>query len=246
MTSFSASLSIGGSGGVSAGISAGVSAGVSGGVAGGVSGAGVRTDPVLAYNFVIGLVDSSSSMAAAIDMASVLSDPIGGFSECSGLEMTMQPEEYKEGGNNGATLKFPSRVAWSNIILKRGIASDTSLWDWQYGFVTGTGTRKDGFIALLNDMHQPNSIWIFQRGLPVKYTGPTMNAMQSNVAIETIEIGHEGLWQMPLIGAAASAVSAGVSVGVSAGIGISVSAGVNVGASVSVGSNAGISVGVSL
>jgi phage tail-like protein len=246
MVAFSASLSAGASGGISGGISIGGSASV----AAGVSGVGVRNDPVLAYDFVIGLVDSSSSMAAAIAMASVLSDAIGGFSECSGLEMTMQPEEYKEGGNNGATLKFPSRVAWSNIVLKRGIASDTSLWDWQYGFVTGTGTRKDGFIALLNDMHQPNSIWIFQRGLPVKYTGPSMNAMQSNVAIETIEIGHEGLWQMPLIGAAASAVSAGISVGASAGIGISVSAGASIGASVSVGGgagvNAGVSVGVSL
>jgi phage tail-like protein len=215
-------------------------------IAAGISGAGVRTDPVMGYNFVIGLVDSSSSLAAAIALASVLSDAIGGFSECTGLEMTMQPEEYKEGGNNGATLKFASRVSWSNIVLKRGIASDTSLWDWHYSFVTGTGTRKDGFIALLNDMHLPNNIWIFQRGLPVKYTAASMNASQSAVAIETIEIGHEGLWQMPLVGAATATVSAGVSVGVSAGIGISVSGGVSVSAGVSVGVSADVNVGVSL
>lgn len=181
-------------------------------LSGALSSLGIRLDPVLGHNFVVGLLDSSSSLAAAIAMAAVLDVALGGFTECSGLEMTMQPEEYKEGGNNGATLKFPSRVTWSNIVLKHGVGFDTTLWDWHYGYATGTGSRKDGFIALLNDLHVPNNIWYFHRGLPVKYSGPSMNASQSSVAIESIEIAHEGMWQVPDVGIAAAALNAGISV----------------------------------
>jgi phage tail-like protein len=50
---------------------------------------------------------------------------------------------------------------------------------------------------LLGDRQQvPNNIWHFRRGLPVKYTGPAMNATQSSVAIEAIEIAHEGIYQV--------------------------------------------------
>ena len=61
--------------------------------------------------------------------------------------------------------------------------------------------------ALLNDLHVPTSIWYFRRGLPVKYTGPSLNATQSAVAIEALEIAHEGMWQVPGVGAGAAAVN---------------------------------------
>jgi hypothetical protein len=54
----------------------------------------------------------------------------------------------------------------------------------------------------------PNNIWYFRRGLPVKYTGPSLNATQSSVAIESIEIAHEGLSQVPFVGAGAAALGA--------------------------------------
>ena len=156
-----------------------------------------RLDPVKSYNFVISLLDSSSSLAQAQTTAlSALTDiAVGGFSECSGLEMSLDVEEYREGGRNGEILKFPTRVKWSNITLKKGIAASTVLWDWHYSFVIGQGKRRDGIIVLQNDLHLPNTTWYFRRGLPVKYTGPTMNASQNNVAIEALEITHEGLYQ---------------------------------------------------
>jgi len=126
----------------------------------------------------------------------------------------MQPEEHKEGGNNSSVRKFPSRVTWSNITLKKGIAASTSLWDWHYGFVEGKGKRRDGVIILLSDLHVPNNIWSFRRGLPVKYTGPAMNATQNNVAIEAIEIAHEGIYQVPLIGLGSAGLSAVAKLGV--------------------------------
>jgi phage tail-like protein len=136
---------------------------------------------------------------------------VGGFSECSGLEMSLKVEEYREGGRNSTVLKFPTRVEWSNITLKKGIGGP-ALWDWHYGFVEGQGKRRDGIIALLTDLRVPHNIWYFRRGLPVKYTGPTLNATQNNVAIESIEIAHEGIYQLPLVslGATTAGVVAGL------------------------------------
>jgi phage tail-like protein len=164
-------------------------------------------DPVLNHNFAISLIDSSSILGL-IGSSEILDVAVGGFSECSGLEMTLQVEDFKEGGNNGRLLKFPTRVSWSNITLKKGIGVGTALWDWHYGFVEGTGRRRDGMIILLSDLHLPNNIWCFRRGLPVKYTGPALNATQNNVAIESIEIAHEGIYQVQLIGLASAAEAA--------------------------------------
>jgi phage tail-like protein len=170
----------------------------------------VRDDPVLNQNFVISLIDSSSTLAIAKSSAlsGILDAPVGGFSECSGLEMSLKVEEYREGGNNGTVLKFPTRVEWSNITLKKGIGAGSALWDWHYGFVEGRGKRRDGIVALLTDLRLPHNIWYFRRGLPVKYTGPTLNAAQSSVAIESIEITHEGIYQLPFVGLGAAAAGA--------------------------------------
>jgi phage tail-like protein len=155
---------------------------------------GVRVDPVLAHNFLISLVDSSSELAAVV--SAIHSFALGGFSECSGLEMSLEVQEYREGGRNGTVLKFPTRVTWTNLTLKRGMTTDTGLWDWHYGFVEGRGSRRDGIIVLQNDLHLPVQIWLFERGLPVKWTGPTMHASQNSVAIEALQISHEGLRQV--------------------------------------------------
>ncbi len=175
--------------------------------------AALRSDPLLNRNFLVSLIDTSSALAAVGSaLKSAISDvALGGFSECTGLEMSMRIEEFNEGGNNGSALKFAGRVSHGNLTLKRGQGTSTALWDWHYGFVTGQGKRRDGIVALLDDRQMPNNVWYFRRGLPVKYSGPAMNASQSQVAIEAIEIAHEGLWQIPFVGLAGAAVSAGLS-----------------------------------
>lgn len=163
---------------------------------------GARHDPALNNNFVISLLDSTSGLvpAAPPAMAGVLDTTVGGFAECSGLELTMQPEEYKEGGNNGAVLKFASRVTWANLTLKRGITDSAELWDWHFSYIEGRGRRRDGVIVLLNAARAPVQAWYFRRGLPVKYSGPSLNGSQNSVAIEAIEIAHEGIHQVPGVG----------------------------------------------
>lgn len=170
----------------------------------------LRADPVLNHNFVISLLDTSSVLAtlASSALSAVLDVAVGGFSECTGLEMTMKIDDYMEGGNNGTVLKFPGRVSWGNLTLKKGVGSSSALWDWHYGFAQGHGKRRDGVIALLNERHVPNNIWYFRRGLPVKYGGPALNASQNSVAIESLEIAHEGIYQLPFVGALSGATQA--------------------------------------
>jgi phage tail-like protein len=168
-----------------------------------VSDVATRNDPVLNQNFVISLLDSTSvlSPSAPPVLTAILDGATAGFSECGGLELTMQAEEYREGGNNAAVLKFTGRISWSNLTLKRGISGNSDLWDWHFSFVEGRGKRRDGVIVLLDGSRQPRQAWYFRRGLPVKYSGPSLNAAQNSVAIEAIEIAHEGLQQIAAAGA---------------------------------------------
>lgn len=202
---------------------------------------GDRIDPLLGYNFLVSITDSqpvSDFSLGNLTLAVAGAQASAGFSEISGLEATMDVETYDAGGFNSASLKFAGRIKWASLTLKRGILpyrdpSDTSdFWTWLQGFLDGQGVRKDGTITLLNESHQPALVWAWQRGLPVKWTGATMNAAQSQVAIEQLEIAHEGLTLVQSGGPAFSSVSAigvgaGISGGVSVGAGLSVSANVS-------------------
>lgn len=150
-------------------------------------------DPVLGFNFTITMADTAS--AGAFIQATFGKPPQGGFAECSGLEVAIPAESFAEGGNNGTVLKFRGRATWSNIRLKRGIVSSADLWRWHNDFVEGGGKRRDGVISLLDETGRSVRVWRFRRGLPVRWQGPAMNAMQGQVAVEEIEIAHEGLRQ---------------------------------------------------
>ena len=66
------------------------------------------------------------------------------------------------------------------------------LWTWHNAFVRGNGKRKDGLIVLLDEGRQPAKVWKFKRGIPMKWTGPVMNAAQrQRMASESLEIHIE-------------------------------------------------------
>jgi phage tail-like protein len=161
-----------------------------------------RADPLLGYNFQVSISDSKPAAGSALAGISISlsgSQATAGFSEISGLEATMDVESYDAGGMNGGALKFAGRVKWSNLTFKRGVIAqrpitDTSdFWTWLQGFLDGQGVRKDGVITLMDESGAAALAWSWRRGLPVKWTGLTMNAQQSQVAIEQLEIAHEGL-----------------------------------------------------
>jgi phage tail-like protein len=117
------------------------------------------------------------------------------FQEAGGLDSSVEVIEHREGGNNLTSLKLPGRVKFSNITLKRGLTDDVELYAWHRQWVTGdpAAGRKNGSIVLLDRQGQEKTRWNFVRAWPVKWTGPALNAEGNDVAIETLELAHEGL-----------------------------------------------------
>jgi phage tail-like protein len=162
-----------------------------------------RRDPMLAHNFTVSLLPSpDSGNGAAVGTMVLTTSGIratAGFAEVTGLEMRMQVEEYSAGGLNGTVLKFPGRVSWTSITLKRGVVArrdpldKSDLWTWFKGYLDGKGERRDGVITLNDSAGEARRAWAFRRGLPMRWVGPSLNAGRSAVAIETLEIAHEGI-----------------------------------------------------
>ena len=120
----------------------------------------------------------------------------GGFQEVSGLGAELEVTAYPEGGMNDFVHQLPVRHSWGRIVLKRGLLVDTALWRWyQAGLSQSLGARRDGTVILMTPLGLPAVAWNFRSGLAAKWTGPTFDAMRDAVAIESLEIAHEGLDQ---------------------------------------------------
>lgn len=117
----------------------------------------------------------------------------GGFQECSGLDFSQDPIEYREGPDPLYPRKLPGLTKYSNITLKWGITKDEELWDWREQALKGTIQRKNGSIILVDDEGNDKTRWNFEAAWPAKWTGPTFNATANEVAVETLEIAHEVL-----------------------------------------------------
>jgi len=101
---------------------------------------------------------------------------------------------YAEGGVNDHIHQLPVRHTWSRLSLKRGVVRDPGLWSWyQAGLTQSLGARRDGAIILMTASGGPAKSWTFHAGLAAKWVGPELNAMQNAVAVESLEIAHEGL-----------------------------------------------------
>ena len=117
----------------------------------------------------------------------------GGFRECSGLDSSQDPVEYREGNEPLRARKLPGLNKSSNISLKRGVTDDKDLWKWRKQAIDGKVERKNGSIVLMDDAGEEKTRWNFVDGWPTKWTGPTFNATANEVAIETMDIAHEGV-----------------------------------------------------
>ena len=139
---------------------------------------GERSDPYRAYNFLVEIDGNARA----------------GFRECAGLDSSQDPVEYREGNEKSLTVrKIPTLVKYSNITLKRGITDDADLWNWRKQAADGKVDRKNGSIVLLNDTGEETMRWNFREGWPTKWSGADFNATGTDVAIETLEIAHEGI-----------------------------------------------------
>lgn len=142
-----------------------------------------RPEPYPGFNFLIeisGLSDDGASVS-------------GSFSEVSGLGVEITPIEYRNGSEDITVRKLPGLKKFPNIVLKRGITGDIAFWTWIADAMDGQVRRADGSIILLDESRQEVMRFNFQRGWPTKWEGPSLNATSNEIAIETLEICHEGL-----------------------------------------------------
>ncbi len=135
-----------------------------------------RVDPYRKFNFI---VEIDGIQAAA-------------FAEVSGLESETAVVEYRTGAD-AFVRKLPGLTKYSNVVLKRGVTRDADLWNWRKAVIDGNVERRNGSIVLLDDDRNAVVRWNFFQGWISKWVGPTLNAKGNEVAIETIEIAHEGL-----------------------------------------------------
>jgi len=124
---------------------------------------------------------------------------IGRFSEIEGLQMEIEVEEYNEGGVNDGPHRFPTRLTWPNVTLKRGITNDNNLFDW-FDAVAGqrfansglSGNRDSVAITLISTTGKRLRAWTLLKAYPVRWTGPTLASTEDSVAMEELELAHQG------------------------------------------------------
>lgn len=140
-----------------------------------MAGTGDRIDPFRGFKFLVEM-DGINKL---------------GFRECSGLDSSQDPVEYREGSDSLTARKLPGLSKYSNISLKRGLTNDKQMWDWRKQVIDGKVKRKNGSIVLCDDAGQEQVRWNFFEAWPTKWTGPTFNATANEVAIETLELAIE-------------------------------------------------------
>lgn len=155
-------------------------------------------DPIPSYKFLVTLLPGDAYLQPA--QQALLALFTGGeFQEVKGLGADLEVTAYPEGGVNDHVHQLPVRHTWSRISLRRGVVRDPGLWSWyQAGLTQSLGARRDGTIILMTSAGTPALSWTFQGGIAAKWVGPEMNAMNNAVAIEALEIAHQGLTVVPL------------------------------------------------
>ncbi len=116
------------------------------------------------------------------------------FAECSGLQIETEVFEWEEGGQNNGKLRLAGRTKYTNLVLKRGVAT-LDLWSWYQTVVTGKPERRSVGITLYAYQNPGASDvrWTVRDALPVKWVGPTLKAGATKVALETLELAHHGI-----------------------------------------------------
>lgn len=137
-----------------------------------------RKDPLTTFLFGLKIADLSLDY----------NDGTAFFRSIGGLKTDTDVQDYNEGGVTAFTRKVIGVTKWSNIVLKQGFTGDNKLWNWRYN-----PKRVSGTIYQLGPELKAICRWEFKNGYPVKWEGPDFSADKNELAIETIEIAHEGL-----------------------------------------------------
>ena len=138
---------------------------------------GERVDPYLNYCFIVEFDGITRA----------------GFKECCGLESRQEIIEYREGRDRLALKRLAGLVSYSNIILRWGMTNDKDFWDWRKKAQDGSVVRKSGSIIQLDETGAEKKRWNVTEAWASGWIGPEYDATSNGVAIETLEITHEGI-----------------------------------------------------
>jgi len=125
----------------------------------------------------------------------------GSFSECTGLEGTMEQKVIKVGGRNYGAVQRPGQVTFATVILKRGISPDAELAKWFYKIASGHYAERANVQITLRGPPEakggttPRNVLTYslRNALPVKFKAADFNARATDVGIEELHLVHEGL-----------------------------------------------------
>jgi phage tail-like protein len=139
------------------------------------------------------------------------------FSECDGLELTMEPTSYQQGGDNTQQVHLAGPVSYGQLALKRGMTASFDLWDWFARVSDGAyELRATTVVTLLgSDGATERARFLLTRCLPVRLKAPALNAGDGGVAIEELEVAYERL-RLDMPGSAGAGGTAGLGVAASA------------------------------
>ncbi len=127
------------------------------------------------------------------------------FSECDGLEMTLEVKTIREGGNNGRQIRLAGPAGFGTLTLKRGMTKSFDLWTWFQAVIDNPGLRADVKVVLYAE-GQPKSpqeerpvsaSWELSKCVPVKLKAPPFNARDGMVAVEEFQVAYESLRLLP-------------------------------------------------
>lgn len=118
---------------------------------------------------------------------------VAGFSEVTGLNQESNVIDYREGQEGITPRKLPGLNKFGNITLKRGISPDLSVYNWRKTVLDGDIERRNASIVLHNEKHEEVVRWNLVNAWISKYVGPDLKANANEVAIETVELTHEGV-----------------------------------------------------
>jgi phage tail-like protein len=117
------------------------------------------------------------------------------FQEVSGLDTETQVIEYRHSNSPAfSTIKMPGIKKFGNVTMKKGIfVKDNAFWTWYNQIKMNTIKRIAVVVQLLDEKGAPTMTWTLTNAWPTKISAPTMKSDGNEVAIQTIEIAHEGL-----------------------------------------------------
>ncbi|MBO4712614.1 MAG: phage tail protein [Fibrobacter sp.] len=117
------------------------------------------------------------------------------FQEVTGLDAQSEEIKYRVGNSKVySVVKMPGLIKYSNVTMKKGIfKGDNKFWDWFNQIKMNTIKRIDITISLLDEADAPAMTWTLKNAWPTKISGYELKAEGNEVAVESIEIVHEGM-----------------------------------------------------